>query len=82
MADRDYLFGLIRINAWNYWWGYTAAQVELIAVDAPLVLYKPDKGKFGKVDRGRAMEVTEKWMNKYKDKECEEINLADLLGGK
>lgn len=82
MCDRDFLFGLHRVKAWNYWWGYSAAQIELIAIDAPLVLYKPEKGKFGKVDRTRAREVTEKWVSKYKDNGGETINLTDILGGK
>lgn len=28
---------------WGYYWGYTSAQVELMIVDAPLVVYKNDK---------------------------------------
>lgn len=43
MASRDYFFGLFRVKAWDYWWGYTAAQLELMVVDAPLVVYDTDK---------------------------------------
>lgn len=28
---------------YNYYWGYTAAQIELAIVDGPVVVYKKDK---------------------------------------
>lgn len=30
---------------WNYYWGYTAAQVELAIADGPMIVYKKDKKK-------------------------------------
>lgn len=28
---------------WNYYWGYTAAQIELAIADGPVIVYKHDK---------------------------------------
>jgi hypothetical protein len=43
MMPRDFLFGLIRVPMWDYYWGLTAAQVELLTIDQPIVVYKADK---------------------------------------
>ena len=36
------------IRAFDYWWGYTTAQIELMVMDQPVVDYGHDKGKKGK----------------------------------
>lgn len=33
------LWGLWNIPMWGYYWGYTAAQIELMAVDCPITVY-------------------------------------------
>lgn len=40
-------FGLWRIPMWGYLWGYTIAQIELLAIDSPMIAYnrKKKKGK-------------------------------------
>lgn len=30
------------IRAYDYWWGYTEAQIDLMAIDQPLVVYHDD----------------------------------------
>ncbi len=61
---------------YDYWWGLTAAQVELLSIDAPMVVYKkePKRDKNGKIipKKANAVDVlaaTEKYKEKYKDKE-------------
>lgn len=43
MMPRDYLFGLIRIPMYDYYWGLTSAQVDLLSIDRPMVVYKKEK---------------------------------------
>lgn len=71
---RDYLFGLIRIPMYDYYWGLTAAQVELLSVDQPLVVWKKDKAKEkpwkdGKVTEGYAERQYRKWLEKKAQRE-------------
>lgn len=51
--------------AWNYWWGYTSAQIELLASDCPIVVYPDEKG--GKPSTSSIREAEEKWKSKYGD---------------
>ena len=30
------------MRAYDYWWGYTSAQVDLMVADQPLIVYKKD----------------------------------------
>ena len=32
---------------WNYYWGMSAAQIELAIVDGPMIVYKHDKSTKG-----------------------------------
>ena len=68
---RDFLFGLIRVPMWDYYWGLTAAQVELLSIDQPIVVYKADKDndkpwKKGQVSGGYAKSQYQKWLEKKK----------------
>ena len=61
---------------WNYWWGLSENQIDLLIVDQPLVVYPKSKdSKNGKADRrGNEMlapsiqkiaEAEMKWKRKY-----------------
>jgi hypothetical protein len=39
MQPRYFFLGLIRVGMWEYLWGMTGAQIELMAIDKPLTLY-------------------------------------------
>ena len=44
---RYFFFGLVRIPMYEYYWGHTAAQIQLIDIDQPITLYKmsdPNEG--------------------------------------
>ena len=73
---RDFLFGLIRVPMWDYYWGLTAAQVELLTIDQPIVVYKKDEDndkpwKKGTVSEGYANKQYQQWLAKKKQREAE-----------
>ena len=77
---RDFLFGLIRVPMWDYYWGLTAAQVELLTIDQPIVVYKKDEDndkpwKNGTVSGSYADKQYQKWLAKKKQREAEGKNL-------
>lgn len=39
MQPRYFFFGLYRVAMWEYFWGMTMAQIELMSADKPLTLY-------------------------------------------
>lgn len=77
MADRSFLFGLIVVKAYGYWWGYTAAQIQLMVADAPIVVYG-DRKSDGKPSHRRIEEVRDKWENKYKGG-ARRVSLDEIL---
>jgi len=71
---RDFLFGLVRVPMWDYYWGLTAAQVELLTIDQPIVVYKADEDndkpwKNGTVSESYANKQYQKWLEKKKQRE-------------
>ena len=57
---------------WGYYDGYTAAQIELMAIDCPITVYdrKPKKGDKGnpsalKVSAERIRKMEAEWDRKY-----------------
>lgn len=64
------LWGLWNIPMWGYYWGYTAAQIELMAADCPITVYnhKGKRNKKNKFDKADAYDVERKakeWKDKY-----------------
>ncbi len=83
---RDYFCGLVRIPLYDYYWGLTAAQVELLSVDQPIVVWKKEKEKEkpwkdGKVEEGYAERQYRKWLEKKKQREKsgKKINFMEYL---
>ena len=77
---RDFLFGLIRVPMWDYYWGLTAAQVEILTIDQPIVVYKKDENKpkpweNGTVTEDYAKKAYQKWLEKKKKREAEGKNV-------
>ena len=71
---RDFCFGLIRIPMWDYYWGLTSAQVEILTMDQPIVVYKADKDNDkpwtkGTVSESYANKQYQKWLEKKKKRE-------------
>ena len=81
---RDFLFGMIRVPMWDYYWGLTAAQVELLTIDQPIVVYKADKDndkpwKNGTATAGYAKSQYQKWLEKKKKREAEGKDLGKMF---
>lgn len=72
---RNFFFGLVRVPMWDYYWGMTAAQVELLTIDQPIVVYKKEKKdspwKDGKVSEDYASKQYRKWLEGKKRRERE-----------
>ena len=73
---RYFLFGMIEVPMWDYYWGFTAAQVEILTVDQPIVVYKKDNDKKKPWEGGTASEdyanrQYRKWLERKKQRERE-----------
>lgn len=65
---------------YDYWWGLTAAEVELMAIDQPLVVYdhkekEGGKKKFKKANPLDVIRAKREWEEKYKGREDEKIKI-------
>lgn len=63
---------------WGYYWGFTAQEIELMAIDQPIVVYdhkNKEKKKFGKVNKLNYAIVEREWKEKYEGRENEKIKL-------
>lgn len=84
-----YYFGLYRIPMYEYYWGHTAAQIELIEADAPMICYpkrederpkglKPgDKGY--RPDPKKLEEAVRRWEKRKAAREKRGFDLEKLL---
>lgn len=80
MAERSYLWGMIRIKEYGYRWGYTIPQIELMVADCPITVYPKDKDKKNVPSKADIDEATARWQQKYGDKpKGEKIDMSDLL---
>lgn len=77
------------IKAFDYWWGYTTAQIELMVMDQPVVDYGHDKKKKGSMMASRAeveeMErLSEEWSSRRNGKTFvgQTVNLSEFVGQK
>ena len=85
---RYFLFGLIRVPMYEYYWGYTAAQIELASIDAPYVAYKAKEKKSGidpDYNREKANRDYKKWEERRKKRKFKlddflNTNKADNVG--
>lgn len=70
---------------YDYYWGLTVAQIELLSIDAPMVVYKHERkrDKNGRIIPKKAsavevMQATTAYKEKYKNKENK--HTLDLSG--
>lgn len=62
---------------WNYYYGMTLAQIELLTSDCPIIIYNTKKDKKDGAKKPRAGEVNDairRWKNKY-GKKGNKVNL-------
>lgn len=69
-----YIFGLWRVSMYEYYWGHTAAQIQLMIVDAPLTVYqaRKDKPKPGEKGFTRTAEQAAREYDRWKKRQEEE----------
>lgn len=84
---RYFLFGLVRVQMYEYYWGHTAAQIDLIDIDQPMIVYarqdknhglKPgDKGY--KPDKKKLDAAVERWKKRKAEREKRGFKLDKFL---
>lgn len=84
---RYFFFGIIRVQMYEYYWGHTAAQIDLIDIDQPLTVYakqdspkglKPgDKG--WKPNAKKLEEAVRRWEKRKAEREKRGFRLDTLL---
>lgn len=71
------------MRAYDYWWGYSAAQIDLMVADQPVIVYKKDvkRNADGSVRHTKKEmdELWEKW-EKKKAKEGSKVGKRINLG--
>lgn len=84
---RYFFFGLVRVQMYEYYWGHTAAQIELIDVDQPLTVYAKHDSKSGlkpgdkgyKPNKKKLEEAVRKWEKRKAEREKRGFRLDRLL---
>lgn len=68
------------IKAYDYWFGYTSAQIELMIADQPIVVY--DKQEKNKMSKTEADAIADEWKSKRSNRaEGEKISLSEFFSG-
>lgn len=70
------------MRAYDYWYGYTAAEIELMAIDQPLVSYK-NRNKNGGEHTAEEINATmDEWERTHGSYELsgEKVSLSELFG--
>lgn len=76
MMRKDFFFGLISVNDWEWLWGRTSAQIQIRTIDQPIVVYKkreddgkPKPGDPGyKPDEEKLKKAVEKWKERKRQR--------------
>jgi len=84
---RYMLFGLVRVQMYEWYWGHTAAQIDLIDIDAPRIFYQrhnssggPKPGEKGYKPNAKKLEqAVERWKKRKAEREKQGFNLNQFL---
>ena len=85
---RYFFFGLVRVQMYEYYWGHTAAQIELIDADAPMICYKKHEGsrsglkpgdKGYKPDAKKLEDTVAKWKKRKAAREARGFKFGHFL---
>lgn len=84
---RYFLFGTVRVQMYEYYWGHTAAQIQLIDIDQPITVYKrhdPNEGKKPgdkgwKPNAKRLEETVERWKKRKEERKKRGFKLDTFL---
>ena len=72
------------IAAYDYWWGYSSAQIDLMTIDQPLVVYPKDESKPVEHSKRKMDDMYERWAAKKNGSTLagKKISLGDYLNNK
>lgn len=73
VESKSFFFGLINVPMWNYLYGMTLAQIELLTSDCPIIVYDDGKKKEKKPTFSDIEEVKKRWEKK---KEVKKNNIS------
>jgi hypothetical protein len=84
---RYFFFGLVRVQMYEYYWGHTAAQIQLIDIDQPITVYKmrdPNEGlkpgdKGWKPNAKKLEDSVARWKKRKAEREKRGFRLDKLL---
>lgn len=82
-----FFFGLVRVQMYEYYWGHTAAQIDLIDIDQPLTVYAKHENKSGlkpgdkgyKPDKKKLEDAVRKWEKRKAEREKRGFKLDHFL---
>lgn len=74
------------MRAYDYWWGYSSAQIDLMAIDQPLVVYPKGKDKPANHSKKKMDDVYARWEAKKSAEggtlKGEKVSLGEYLRSK
>ena len=84
---RYFLFGLVRVQMYEYYWGHTAAQIQLIDIDQPIIVYKKPDSSSGlkpgdkgyKPNKKKLDAAVERWQKRKAEREKRGFKLDQFL---
>ncbi len=84
---RYFFFGLVRVQMYEWYWGHTAAQIQLIDIDQPITLYKKSDPNIGlkpgdkgwKPNAKKLEEAVERWKKRKAEREKRGFKLDSVL---
>ena len=84
---RYFLFGLVRVQMYEYYWGHTAAQIQLIDIDQPIIVYKRQDQNSGlkpgdkgyRPDKKKLDAAVERWQKRKAEREKRGFKLDQFL---
>jgi len=84
---RYFFFGFVRVPMYEWYWGHTAAQIQLIDIDQPLTVYKRHDSNSGlkpgdkgyKPNAKKLEEAVERWKKRKAEREKRGFKLDQFL---
>lgn len=81
-----YFFGLHRVQMYEYLWGHTVAQIQMLMYDRPKTVYKHDKShglkpgdKGYKPDKKKLDAAVERWKKRKAERKKQGFSLSKFL---
>lgn len=84
---RYFFFGLVRVPMYEYYWGHTVAQIDLIDIDQPITVYAKNDSRGGlkpgdkgyKPDPKKLDAAVQRWKKRKAEREKRGFSLDTFL---